>query len=151
MCYEEALEKGHGRIEQRKYEVFKALPILEKCQKEWPSIEEVIKVTRYRQEARKLKPTLTVHYYVSNRALNVEKYAQFIRQHWWIENKVNHVKDVAFLEDRTTKQCNPYAYSTCIDFILNIMNIIQSHNIKNSLFKNSMSINNVYEKIKKLL
>ena len=136
--YVENAEKSHGRIEQRTYEIFKAMPMLNKWQKDWPYIRKVIRVTRCREEIRKSKPTITIHYYVSNRELKPEKYAKYIREHWWTENKLNHVKDVAFLEDSLIKHCNPYIYSTCIDIALNIMRINNIKNIKSTLYRNAL-------------
>lgn len=150
-CFDEAIEKAHGRIEQRKYEVFNAVPMLCKWQKDWPYIREVIRVTRYREELRKDKPTQTVHYYVSNRALKAQEYANYIREHWWTENKVNYVKDVAFREDSMTKHRNPYVYATCIDIALNIMRINNIDNIKSSLYRNALDFYRFYEQFKNLL
>ncbi len=53
------IEKGHGRIEIRKYEVFNAYPMLIKWQKDWPYIRKIIRVTRYREEINKNTPTRT--------------------------------------------------------------------------------------------
>jgi hypothetical protein len=36
------LDKAHGRIEQRKYEVYTALPMLNKWEKDWPYIRYII-------------------------------------------------------------------------------------------------------------
>ena len=146
--YEDPIEKAHGRIEQRIYEVFDTLPMLRKWQEDWPYIRQVIRVTRHREEMRKRASTLTVHYYVSNRPLKATEYAKYIRDHWLIENKVNHIKDVAFREDAMTKRCNPYIYSTCIDIALNILRITDVKNIKSSLYKNSLDFCEFYRRIK---
>lgn len=142
--YEDPIEKAHGRIVQRTYEVFDTLPMLEKWQEDWPYIRQVIRVTRYREEMRKRASTLN---YVSNRSLKATEYARYIRDHWWIENKVNHIKDVAFREDAMTKRCNPYIYSTCIDMALNILRISDIKNIKSSLYKNSLDFCEFYRRI----
>ena len=149
--HSDPVDKKHGRLEQRIYEVFKALPMLNKWQKDWPYIREVIRVTRYREELNKTKPTQTVHYYVSNRELSARKYAQYIREHWFIENKLNNVKDVAFQEDGQTKHRNPYIYSTCIDIALNITRSKDISNIKSSLYENCLDFNRFYEKFKNTL
>jgi predicted transposase YbfD/YdcC len=146
--HKDPVEKVHGRVEQRTYEVFKALPMLKLWQNDWPYIREVIRVTRYREELRKSKPTITVHYYVSNRELSTTQYAKYIREHWWIENKLHNVKDVAFQEDSQTKHVNPYIYSTCIDMALNIMRVNKIDNIKSSLYQNSLDFYQFYEKFK---
>ena len=149
--YEDCVDKAHGRIEQRTYEVFTALPMLNKWQEDWPFITEVIRVTRYREEHKKAKPSKTVHYYVSNGNLTAKKYGKYIREHWWIENKLNNIKDVAFQEDLQTKQCNPFIYSSCIDIALNIMRIKNVENIKSELYRNSLEFKVLYENIKNIL
>jgi predicted transposase YbfD/YdcC len=148
----DVIDKAHGRLEQRTYEVFQAMPMLKKWQKDWPYIRQVVRVTRYRHELNRQDkgPSLTTHYYVSNSILTAEQYAKYIREHWWIENKVNNVKDVAFREDTQTKHCNPYIYSTCIDIALNIMRVNKEENIKNTLYRNSLDFFAMYEKIKNI-
>jgi predicted transposase YbfD/YdcC len=125
--------------------------MLKKWQEDWPYIRQVIRVTRYREEIRKGPPTQTIHYYVCNRSLTAAEYARYIRDHWWIENKVNHVKDVAFREDAMTKRRNPHIYSTCIDISLNILRILNINNFKSYLYKNSLDFDGFYERIKNTL
>ena len=150
-CHQDDITKAHGRIERRTYEVFKALPMLNKWQEEWPYIREVVRVTRYREELNKTQPTQTEHYYVSNRALNASGYAKYIREHWLIENKVNNIKDIAFQEDSQTKRINPYIYSVCIDIALNIAKLNGVKNIKSSLHENCLDFYRFYDKFKKFL
>jgi predicted transposase YbfD/YdcC len=149
--HQDEITKAHGRIEGRTYEVFKALPMLNKWQEEWPFIRAVIRVTRYREELNKSKPTQTEHYYVSNRALKAEEYAKYIREHWLIENKVNNIKDVAFQEDSQTKRINPYVYSVCIDIALNISKVNGVKNIKSSLHENCLDFYRFYDNFKTFL
>jgi hypothetical protein len=138
------LEKAHGRLEQRTYEVFSALPMLKKWQNDWGFVTNIIRVTRYRERLNSpQKSTQEVHYYVSNRLLTVEKYARAIRQHWYIENKLHHVKDVSFQEDAGQRRINPAIFSTCIDFALNRLRSSGFGNIKGKLYELSLNINNL--------
>lgn len=145
------IDKNHGRIEQRTYEVFSAVPMLDKWHKEWPFIRQVIRVIRCRDDYRRGKSSQTVHYYVTNSQLTAKEYGTYIRQHWFIENKLHHVKDVAFQEDKMKKQVNPYIYSTCIDIALNVMRGKNAQNIKSTLYKNSLKFSKLYENIKNIL
>ena len=149
--FTEDVTKEHGRIEQRIYEVFEAKPILSNFTKDWPYIRAVIKVTRYREELNKSKPSITVSYYVSNRELKPGEYAKYIREHWFIENKLHCIKDTTFKEDRTVKRVNPYIYSTCIDIALNIMRSIKAANIRSTVYKNALDFNMMYASIQSLL
>lgn len=124
--------------------------MLNKWQDDWPYLRYIIRVTRHRHLYKTQKEASnTVSYYVSNAALSAQKYGQYIREHWFIENKLHHIKDVSFQEDKQTKLCNPTIYSTCINWALNIMKINKSKNIKRNIFKNSLDFQiliNVMEK-----
>jgi hypothetical protein len=134
-------EKAHGRLEQRCYEVFDALPMLKNWNKEWPHIVQIIRVTRHRERLRvDKKPSQEVSYYVSNAPLTKEKYGQYIRQHWFVENKLHHVKDVAFQEDKTVKRVNPFIFSTCIDFSLNRLRAVANNSNKQKIYRASLDI-----------
>lgn len=150
--HQDTITKEHGRIEQRTYEVFSADPMLKKWKKDWPFIRHIIRVTRYRHVLQKnTSPSKTVHYYVTNGELEVLEYASYIRKHWWIENKVHYVRDVAFQEDSHRKQCNPFIYAVCIDMAINIMKLQNVDNIKSCIYKNSLDFLSLYKQIKELL
>ena len=126
--------------------------MLKKWKKDWPHIKTIIRVTRYREVLGKNSQAIqTVHYYVTNSELSAQEYTHYIRAHWWIENKLHHVKDNAFLEDFSTKRINPYIYSSCIDICLNIMRNKGCKNIKGTIYKNSLDLNIVLNNIKNIL
>jgi predicted transposase YbfD/YdcC len=142
--HDDGWEKAHGRLERRQYEVFSSRPMLDKWQNEWGSIEQVIRVTRFRQRLNsKQKETEEVHYYASNRSLSADISSQAIRRHWYIENKLHYVKDVAFQEDANIKRVNPFVFSTCIDFALNRLRKNGCKNIKNKIYEISLNIENL--------
>ena len=129
--FEEPIDKKHGRIEKRKYEVFSPNPMLNKWKEDWPYIRQVIKVTRYREVlGLNSKRTIQSSYYVSNTSLSAKSYAKAIRGHWAIENKLHYVKDKVFMEDKYVKRINPYIFSYLINFCLNIIKIKKAKNIK---------------------
>jgi len=64
----------------------------------------------------------------------------YIRKHWFVENKLHYVKDVAFLEDRLRKEKKADRFSMCIDISLNILRKMKVKNIKGALYDNSMNI-----------
>ncbi len=142
--HDDGWEKAHGRLERRQYEVFSSRPMLNKWQNEWGSIEQIIRVTRFRQRlSSQQKETEEVHYYGSNRSLPVETSSQAIRRHWYIENKLHYVKDVAFQEDANIKRVNPFIFATCIDFALNRLRKSGCKNIKNKIYEISLNIENL--------
>jgi predicted transposase YbfD/YdcC len=149
--FESEVECAHGRIEHRLYEVFDA----EKCLKkfpEWKEIRQMIRVRRMR-EIKGGKATHEEVLYASNTALSALDYAKYIRNHWLIENELNHVKDVSFLEDSSKRRVNPVIFSTCISFALNIIRkhfafYDKSHkSVRGILYENSLSIEKTLELI----
>ena len=145
--FESEWECAHGRIEQRTYKVFNAQPCLCKFP-EWEEIRQFIVVDRIR-EIKGGKRSEESPIYVCNNVLSAKNYSNYIRIHWGIENKLNYVKDVSFLEDEVKHHINPVSFSTCISFALNIIrkNFDFSSNktpsIRGILFENSMKLENV--------
>jgi predicted transposase YbfD/YdcC len=136
--YTESVKKEHGRIEQRTYALYCAFPMLDKWKKEW-KIKRIIQVTRYRHKLGE-DPTIEESYYVSNGKLTVRKFAKYIRKHWFIENKVNYVKDMTFREDGTTKRIRPHNFSTLIDFAMNLLRKRSEKNIRSARYSCAWNI-----------
>jgi predicted transposase YbfD/YdcC len=140
-------ELAHGRIEQRFYEVFEASTCLRKFP-EWKEIHQMIRVQRVR-EIKGGKQSIEEAVYACNNELSAKEYAKYIREHWGIENKLNYVKDVSFLEDSSKRHINPVNFSTCISFALNIIrrnfNFYSKKppSIRGILVENAMKIENV--------
>ena len=145
--FESEWECEHGRIEKRIYEVFEASTCLRKFS-EWKEIHQMIRVHRVR-EIKGGKRSIEEPTYVCNDSLSAKEYAKYIREHWGIENKLNHVKDVSFLEDKMKRHINPVNFSRCISFALNIIrknfnfDSKKAPSIRGILFENSMKIENV--------
>jgi predicted transposase YbfD/YdcC len=128
--HEDEVEKKHGRLEQRKYEVFNSLPILDKLKKKWPYIRSIIRVTRQRNSS------ITTSYYVSNKVMNAKEVGGYIRDHWYIENKLHHIKDRDYMEDRTPKRVNPHIFSYCMDISINALRSKGVTNMREALYNN---------------
>jgi predicted transposase YbfD/YdcC len=129
--HRDSVTKEHGRIEGRAYELYPATPMLDKWE-EW-GIKRVVKVTRYRHEIGE-KPTIEEVYYVSNGRLTLRKFAKYIRKHWYVENKLNYVKDVTFREDSSIKRVHPHNFSALIDISLNILRKHWEKNIRSTRY-----------------
>jgi predicted transposase YbfD/YdcC len=132
--FEEKIDKIHGRIEKRKYEVYPSSPMLNKWKREWPYIRSVIKVTRQRGDS------TTVRFYVSNGEKSAKEFGKHIRQHWYIENKLHYIKDAVFHEDRCRKRVNPGIFSSFIDWTINLLRTKGVTNIKRELYNNAMNL-----------
>jgi len=142
--YEEPENKGHGRIEQRKVELFKDFMTTDPDK--WQGlIEEMIKVTRIREQfdtkAKSWKTSEEISYYVSSTKLSAKEYAKAIRNHWGIENSNHNVRDNALAEDLSRIRKNPFVFAKLRSFALNIMRANYTINISLELFKNALNIN----------
>lgn len=148
-CQEGPWEKGHGRLEQRTYEVFDTREMLKKWP-EWEHVKRVIRVERTRARLCKgqYKNEAEVSYYGSNRELCAKDFAKLIREHWWCENKNHYPKDTAFQEDSTTKRVGAFNFSILISLALNILRLNKSDTIRGDLFLNAMNFNRMMNMVK---
>ncbi len=93
------VEKGHGRVETRRYEFYDLLE-MEKADK-WKmcQIKTLIKVSRERAELKSGRISREDSYYLSNEVGNYEELGEAVRLHWQVETN-NHLRDVRLKEDR---------------------------------------------------
>jgi predicted transposase YbfD/YdcC len=89
----ESVEKGHHRIETRKYSVLPAVSIA----LAWPSTQTLMKVESIRED--QSKTTITTKYYISSLIPKAEEISKAVRSHWSIENQLHWYLDVTFRED----------------------------------------------------
>lgn len=130
-------EKAHGRLETRQYEVFDALPMLDKWQIDWPFIRRVIRVTRTQEILQpKSKSSQEVSYYVTNALENsATTLGTVIRNHWAIENTNHYVRDVVFKEDDGMRRVNPGIFSILISTARNLVATQNPTSITTTIYK----------------
>jgi predicted transposase YbfD/YdcC len=108
------IEKGHGRIETRRYEFYDILE-MEKAER-WATCQmrTAMKVIRQREELKSGKKSCETSYYVTNETGNYEELAEAIRNHWQVETS-NHRRDVMLKEDalRTKKRRSVKSWQKC--------------------------------------
>jgi predicted transposase YbfD/YdcC len=90
------LDKGHGRIEERKVVVTNNLNWLN-TRTDWADIKSMIQVTSTR--IFQGKETEEKRYYISSKKWSPEEAGLAIRNHWSIENHLHWCMDVIFCED----------------------------------------------------
>jgi predicted transposase YbfD/YdcC len=94
--YHETHEDGHGRIDDRYYDVAE-IPSDFACRKDWPWVKAIgctVRITRHANGSE----TDEVRYYLSSRSLSGQRFAEAVRGHWGIES-MHWVLDVNFRED----------------------------------------------------
>jgi predicted transposase YbfD/YdcC len=95
----ESIEKGHGRIEHRKYQVCDISSARKAGRWKNCEVNTIIKVSRYREEIKIEKQSFETSYYISNQDENVGELCVAIRRHWSVETN-NHIRDVTLNEDK---------------------------------------------------
>lgn len=93
------IEKGHGRIEQRRYEFYDILEMEKADRWKTSQLRTAVKVERQREELKTGKTSAETSYYLTNEVGNYEELAEAIRRHWQVET-ANHIRDVTLSEDQ---------------------------------------------------
>jgi predicted transposase YbfD/YdcC len=104
------VEKGHGRIETRRCEVFEKGLIVDESR--WEHLSTVIKITSTR-EFPSGKTETQQRYYISSLKANND-FNRHIRSHWEVENKLHWVLDMTFREDEQRKRAKHAAANFAI-------------------------------------
>lgn len=95
----ETVEKGHGRIESRKYRVSDQIKWLAP-REEWKDLRSIARVEHVREVG--LHKSVEHRYYLTSLKAEAKEIAKAVRTHWEIENKVHWCLDVIFREDQST-------------------------------------------------
>lgn len=96
MDFRQTIEKGHGRVETRRYwqstdiHWFQDKPL-------WKGLRTIGMVESIRTI--KGKSTIERRYYLSSLPLNAARFANAVRGHWGVENALHWSLDVTFRED----------------------------------------------------
>jgi hypothetical protein len=94
----ETVEKGHGRIETRRIAVRTKLPA--RLDQNWPGITAICRIERIRElKDRCSRQVIYAITCVAHEKLDPAALLQLSRDHWAIENRLFHVRDVTFGED----------------------------------------------------
>ena len=94
--FKEEIDKGHGRVETRRYwitEHLESLPSVEP----WPGLKSIGMVERISWIAG--KETSERRYFINSITADAKRFAKAVREHWNIENRLHWRWDVLFHED----------------------------------------------------
>jgi predicted transposase YbfD/YdcC len=104
------IEKGHGRIETRRCEVFEKGLIVD-SENGWSKLTCVIKITATREFAAKTQTQ--TRFYISSLPANAD-FNKYIRNHWAVENSLHWTLDMTFREDEQRKRAKHAAANFAI-------------------------------------
>jgi predicted transposase YbfD/YdcC len=119
----EQVEKGHGRLEERRVELCRDLAWMTTAER-WASLNYVLRVTRTRTDLRTGKTSTETSYGIgSNPAFDAPRAARTTRDHWLIECSLHWVLDMAFNEDQARHRAKNLAqnFTTLRHFALNLI------------------------------
>lgn len=91
-------DEGHGRKDRRRYHVSKDLSDL-RTHQDWKGMKAV-GVVEYDRHLDGVVKTER-RYYILSRKLTPKQFAEHVRKHWEIENKLHWVLDMAYREDES--------------------------------------------------
>jgi predicted transposase YbfD/YdcC len=117
-----SLEKGHGRIEERR--LFASSRLAD--QLDWPFVSQVFAVQSDRFDCRSKRRSLTTHYGITSlppMEADAERLLALTRGHWGIENGLHYRRDVTFQEDRCRMKSRPAAeaLAVCTNLAIGLM------------------------------
>lgn len=92
------LDKGHGRVEVRKYYLSTELEGIRNA-KDWHGLMAIGMVESTREILGKDQKSSVERRYFISTVTDLPKFAEFVRGHWSIENRQHWVLDVHFRED----------------------------------------------------
>lgn len=126
------IEKGHGRIEKRKYDTYSIGNEYFDARWEAANFQTLIQVNRVVYDCKKKTEYNETAFYLSNQAVknNADvELAQAIRGHWKVETN-NHIRDVTLKEDqqRTLKVEVTKILSVCRTIVINLLNKLKPEN-----------------------
>jgi hypothetical protein len=107
----------------------------------WPHLRQVGAVERHRLQIRRGQIIATeseVRYYVTSLApeqADATALLALARGHWGIENRLHHVRDVTFEEDRSQMRCGaiPQTFAACRNLALGLLRSAGAANIAAAL------------------
>lgn len=82
--------------------------------------------------------THEIAFYLSTIILDAQCFCTVIRNHWGIENRNHHVRDVTLGEDASRIRANPHIFATLRSFALNIFRHNNVNNVSQETFINCM-------------
>lgn len=120
--YYEATEKGHGRVERRRYWITNHIDWLDN-KENWVGLSSIglVESERYING----ETSIETRCFIASIKPNARKFAQAVRQHWAIENNLHWQLDVTFDEDKLRMRVKNAAQNLAImrRMVLNLLKL----------------------------
>jgi predicted transposase YbfD/YdcC len=115
------VDGDHGRIETRVASVSTAIDWLQEDH-QWPGLKAIGKIVRTRET--RTKTTIETAYYLLSAPLTPERFAQVVRAHWAVENRLHWMLDVTMNEDQARNRLDngPNNLAVLRHMAINILN-----------------------------
>lgn len=131
----------HGRQEHRRIDTF---DVGGRLGPDWAGLittaARVTRLTWHKDTTSGLwKKTLSVSFYACQTTLSAAALGAAIRQHWGIENRSHHVRDVSFFEDHSRIRTKPGHFARFRTFALNILRANGTTNVSKDLYINALN------------
>lgn len=94
----ETIDRGHGRVETRRYFTLTAVDKIPRAA-DWEKLNMVGMVQSERQVNG--KTTAETRFYIGSIGADAQRFAWAVRNHWGIENRLHWCLDIAFREDES--------------------------------------------------
>lgn len=128
--YEEEIDKGHGRLETRRYWVSDVLQSLPDTQ-QWKGLKSIGMVER--ECLKGDVQSLERRYFINSLPAEAKPFATAVREHWGVENPLHWRLDVVFGDDASRIKGNAATIMTSIRHLC--MNLFQQEPSSLSLAK----------------
>ncbi len=133
----ETVDNDHGRIETRRHRVHHQLEWLKSDrrfpdQRDFPHLSAIAMVETTSERAG--KPCHERRFYLSSAKLDPKTFAQAVRAHWGVENRLHWVLDVVFHDDlaRLRSGCGPHNMAVVKHMAMNLLREPRDrHSLKN--------------------
>ena len=121
-CFDEVVEKDHGRLEVRRCYAFDQLDCLHAPER-WPDLKSFGVIASERTI--KGKTTIEHRFYISSLPADAARLNQAVRLHWRVENSLHWCMDVAFGDDRMRARTGNAAHNFAVmrHFALNLIRL----------------------------
>lgn len=132
--YATEIELAHGRLETRSIEVLSTPP----NKFHFPEIRQIGKIVRTRENAKTGKRECETVYLITSHTsetLSAQKFLEYNRAHWQVENKLHYVLDDTYREDRMTmrKGAGPKVMASLRTLAVSLLRIAGVENIKRAV------------------